>query len=122
MKYAKGEIGRYWNRSGSGKSTLLRIAAGLIPATFGTKFIFMARRLNVLHKALRWFSTFCINALVNCASNVELGLEAIGVPRQERRTRALKAIDMIGLDGFGSAFLKSYQAVCVSVLESRERW
>jgi NitT/TauT family transport system ATP-binding protein len=38
--------------------------------------------------------------------NVELGLEAQGVPRDERRTRALKAIDTIGLDGFESAYPK----------------
>src|SRR5439155_1286734 len=38
--------------------------------------------------------------------NVELGLEAQGVPRVERRDRALKAIDLIGLDGFESAYPK----------------
>jgi len=35
-----------------------------------------------------------------------LGLEAQGIDREERRQRALKAIDMIGLDGFESAFPK----------------
>src|SRR6185295_935308 len=38
--------------------------------------------------------------------NVELGLEALGIPRIERRSRALQAIDTIGLDGFESAFPK----------------
>jgi NitT/TauT family transport system ATP-binding protein len=38
--------------------------------------------------------------------NVELGLEARGVERAERRMRALKAIDLVGLDGFESAYPK----------------
>jgi len=38
--------------------------------------------------------------------NVELGLEARGVSREERRERALKAIDLVGLDGFESAYPK----------------
>jgi ABC-type nitrate/sulfonate/bicarbonate transport system, ATPase component len=37
---------------------------------------------------------------------VELGLEARGVSREERRERALKAIDLVGLDGFESAYPK----------------
>ncbi|MEJ0071556.1 MAG: nitrate/sulfonate/bicarbonate ABC transporter ATP-binding protein [Pseudomonadota bacterium] len=38
--------------------------------------------------------------------NVELGLESQGVPQDERRERALAAIDLIGLDGFESAYPK----------------
>lgn len=38
--------------------------------------------------------------------NVELGLKARGVPRAERTKLALDAIDMIGLDGFESAYPK----------------
>ncbi|MDA4830267.1 ATP-binding cassette domain-containing protein, partial [Enterobacter hormaechei] len=38
--------------------------------------------------------------------NVELGLEAQRVPADERRRRALAAIDLIGLDGFENAFPK----------------
>src|SRR5439155_3032836 len=39
--------------------------------------------------------------------NVEVGLEARGVKPAERRTRALQAIDMVGLDGFESAYPKA---------------
>jgi NitT/TauT family transport system ATP-binding protein len=38
--------------------------------------------------------------------NVEMGLRADGVPLDETRKRALKAIDTIGLDGFESAYPK----------------
>jgi NitT/TauT family transport system ATP-binding protein len=36
--------------------------------------------------------------------NVEAGLEALGVAAHARRTRALAAIDLIGLDGFENAY------------------
>src|SRR5262249_61590537 len=38
--------------------------------------------------------------------NVEIGLEAQGIAADERRKRALAAIDLIGLDGYESAFPK----------------
>jgi NitT/TauT family transport system ATP-binding protein len=38
--------------------------------------------------------------------NVELGLEALGMPQKARRQKSLAAIDTIGLDGFESAYPK----------------
>ena len=52
------------------------------------------------------FQTFALFPWLTVLGNVELGLEAQGVPRAERRQRALKAIDLIGLDGFESAYPK----------------
>ena len=52
------------------------------------------------------FQTFALLPWLTVLQNVELGLEALGVDREERRERALKAIDTIGLDGFESAFPK----------------
>ena len=36
--------------------------------------------------------------------NVQLGLEALGLPESEVRQRALAGIDLIGLDGYKSAY------------------
>ncbi len=52
------------------------------------------------------FQTFALLPWLTVLQNVELGLEALGLPREERRERSLKAIDMIGLDGFESALPK----------------
>ena len=52
------------------------------------------------------FQNFALLPWLTVLQNVELGLEALGVEREERRERALKAIDTIGLDGFESAFPK----------------
>ena len=52
------------------------------------------------------FQTFALFPWLTVLGNVELGLEAQGVPREERRQRAIAAIDLIGLDGFESAYPK----------------
>jgi NitT/TauT family transport system ATP-binding protein len=52
------------------------------------------------------FQTFALLPWLTVQQNVELGLEARGIPQAERAERALKAIDTIGLDGFESAYPK----------------
>ncbi|WP_022722637.1 AAA-associated domain-containing protein, partial [Rhodopseudomonas sp. B29] len=52
------------------------------------------------------FQSFALFPWLTVLQNVELGLEALGVERTERRTRALAAIDLIGLDGYESAYPK----------------
>jgi NitT/TauT family transport system ATP-binding protein len=52
------------------------------------------------------FQNFALMPWLTVLQNVELGLEALGMSREERRARSIKAIDMIGLDGFESAFPK----------------
>jgi len=50
--------------------------------------------------------SFALFPWLNVLDNVEIGPRAIGVPLDETRQRALKAIDTIGLDGFESAYPK----------------
>jgi NitT/TauT family transport system ATP-binding protein len=52
------------------------------------------------------FQSFALFPWLTVLENVEVGLEALGVPTDERRRRALQAIDLIGLDGFESAYPK----------------
>lgn len=52
------------------------------------------------------FQTFGLFPWLTVLENVELGLEAQGVPTADRRRRALAVIDLIGLDGFESAYPK----------------
>lgn len=100
------EIVALLGKSGSGKSTLLRIIAGLTSPSSGQ----VIYRGNVVAKPVRGiamvFQHFALLPWLTVLQNVELGLEALGVPRNERRKRALKAIDTIGLDGFESAYPK----------------
>lgn len=101
-----GEIVALLGKSGSGKSTLLRIIAGLIKPSSGQVNYRGKLVMGPVHGIAMVFQNFALLPWLSVLQNVELGLEAMGVARAERRKRALKAIDTIGLDGFESAFPK----------------
>jgi NitT/TauT family transport system ATP-binding protein len=99
-----GEVVALLGRSGSGKSTLLRIMAGLIPFTSGT-VVSDGRSLNGPNPDVAMvFQSFALLPWLTVLENVEIGLEARGMNRFRRTRRALKAIDLVGLDGFESAY------------------
>ncbi len=100
----KGEIVGLLGRSGSGKSTLLRIVAGLIKPSRGEVICGGAPVGGPVDGVAMVFQTFALFPWLTVLQNVEAGLEAQGVPQQEMRQRALAAIDLIGLDGFESAY------------------
>jgi NitT/TauT family transport system ATP-binding protein len=50
------------------------------------------------------FQSFALFPWLTVLENVQLGLEALGLPETEIRQRALAAIDLIGLDGYESAY------------------
>ncbi|RDB47763.1 nitrate/sulfonate/bicarbonate ABC transporter ATP-binding protein [Tsukamurella tyrosinosolvens] len=99
-----GEIVALLGRSGSGKSTLLRIIAGLIPATSGTVEADGAALSGPNPGTAMIFQSFALMPWLTVQDNVELGLIARNVAHDDRRARALAAIDTIGLDGFASAY------------------
>src|SRR3990167_3046459 len=100
------EIIAILGKSGSGKSTLLRILAGLVSATSG-EVLFRGQPVYEPVDGLTMvFQHFALLPWLTVLENVELGLEARGVSKKERRERALKAIDIVGLDGFESAYPK----------------
>ena len=99
-----GEILGLLGRSGSGKSTLLRIAAGLIAPSNG-EVTYRGRLLDGPAEGIAVvFQTFALFPWLTVLENVETSLDALGIDRQETRRRALTAIDLIGLDGFQSAY------------------
>lgn len=106
FKMHENEIVALLGKSGSGKSTLLRIIAGLVNPSGGQVLYHDKPVTKPVQGIAMVFQSFALMPWLTVLENVELGLEALGVPRQERRKRALKAIDTIGLDGFESAFPK----------------
>ncbi|MGX0959176.1 NitT/TauT family transport system ATP-binding protein [Pseudomonas viridiflava] len=105
LQLNENEIIGLLGRSGSGKSTLLRSIAGLVVPTEG-KVIFPDRTPGKAMSVGMVFQSFALFPGLTVLENVEVGLEAQGVPAQQRRKRALAAIDLIGLDGFESAYPK----------------
>lgn len=90
-----GELVTLVGPSGCGKTTILRLAAGLEDVTSGTltttdgttSFVFQDPTL------LEWRTAL---------TNVELIGELRGVPRAERRARALEVLDAVGLGDAGT--------------------
>jgi NitT/TauT family transport system ATP-binding protein len=101
-----GEVVALLGRSGSGKSTLLRIMAGLIPPSQG-RVLSNGKPLRGANDDVAMvFQSFALLPWLTVKENVELGLDARGVGRGERAIKSLKAIDLVGLDGFESAYPK----------------
>jgi|KBSMisStandDraft_5_1062788.scaffolds.fasta_scaffold20537_2 NitT/TauT family transport system ATP-binding protein len=99
-----GEIVGLLGRSGSGKSTLLRLIAGLSRPSAGN----LAYRGDPIDGPplgiAMVFQSFALFPWLTVYDNVALGLEAQQVPRADIRRRSLAAIDLIGLDGYESAY------------------
>jgi NitT/TauT family transport system ATP-binding protein len=104
LRVSEGEIVGLLGRSGSGKSTLLRLIAGLSQPSAGS-VSYLGRPVSGPARGIAMvFQSFAIFPWLTVFENVALGLEALRVPKEEIRRRALAAIDLIGLDGFESAY------------------
>ena len=106
LKLNSGEIVGLLGRSGCGKSSLLRIVAGLAFPAEGKVSYEEAPVAGPVDGVAMVFQSFALFPWLTVLANVEIGLRAKGVPEDEARQRALAAIDLIGLDGFESAFPK----------------
>lgn len=78
--------------NGSGKSTLLRAVHGLVPLAEGRRVVHGEPRMAMVFQR-----PFMLR--LSLLANVELGLMLQGVPRRERRERALDALARVGLAG-----------------------
>jgi NitT/TauT family transport system ATP-binding protein len=106
LKLQSNEIVALLGRSGCGKSTLLRIIAGLMRPTAGSVTIDGEQVTAPASQVAMVFQSFALFPWLTVLENVEIGLEAQGVGPAERKKRALAAIDLIGLDGYESAYPK----------------
>jgi len=82
------------------------VLAGLTPQSEGEVTYRGAPVIAPVSGVAMVFQTFALFPWLTVLNNVELGLEAQGVAREERRQRAIAAIDLIGLDGYESAYPK----------------
>ncbi len=100
----EGEFISILGPSGAGKSTLLRILSGLIPPTSG-KILYYGKDIEEAKPKIGMvFQSFALFPWLTVLENVEIGLKAQGVSQNESREKALKMIDLVGLDGFEDAY------------------
>jgi NitT/TauT family transport system ATP-binding protein len=104
LTLVEGEIVGLLGRSGSGKSTLLRLISGLARPTAGS-VVYRGQPVTGPAPGIAMvFQTFALFPWLTVLENVQLGLEALGLPEAQIRQRALAGIDLIGLDGYESAY------------------
>jgi glycine betaine/proline transport system ATP-binding protein len=108
-----GEIFVVMGLSGSGKSTLVRMLNLLIEPTSG-RILVDGTDINQLSeaqmRALRRkdismvFQSFALMPHMTVQDNTALGLELAGVGRAERHALAAKALEQVGLEGWGASY------------------
>ncbi len=95
--------------SGSGKSTLLRCVNRLVEPTFGSVQVHGEdvtavgdERLRELRrtKMSMVFQNFGLFPHRSVVGNVEYGLEVGGMERDQRREKARRTLELVGLDGY----------------------
>ncbi len=105
----KGEILVVMGLSGSGKSTLARCINRLIEPTEGEILIDGDNVLDMNHKELLQlrrerigmvFQRFALLPRRTVLQNTEFGLEIRGISKEERRDKAMQAIELVGLKGW----------------------
>jgi NitT/TauT family transport system ATP-binding protein len=106
LEVCPGKIVALLGPSGSGKSTLLRMLTGLSIPSSGEVFWHGEPISHHPPNVAIVFQSFALFPWLNVLENVEAPLEARGVAAIERRKRALKMLDTVGLDGFETAYPK----------------
>ncbi len=106
LKVGEGEFVCISGRSGSGKSTLLSLLAGLESPTDGEVKL-LGEHLEQMNEKERGrfrrehigfiFQAYNLLPQFNAWENVAVPLEIRGIPLQERKEKAMEALEMVGL-------------------------
>ena len=106
LNIREGEFVCISGRSGSGKSTLLRLLAGLESPTDG-EVVILGKHLEQMNEQERGrfrrdhigfiFQAYNLLPQFSSWENVAVPLEIRGIPLEQRREKAMEALEMVGL-------------------------
>ena len=99
----KGELISIVGPSGCGKTTILRCIAGLLQPTEGKIMIGDKECTSPGSDRGMVFQDFALFPWRSVVQNVEFGMEVAGVPKEERRERALRYVKAVGLEKFADS-------------------
>jgi NitT/TauT family transport system ATP-binding protein len=99
-----GEVVTLVGPSGCGKSTVLNMVAGFMSATSGQIFLKSKPVTTVEPQCGMIFQSYALFPWMTVQENVEFGPKVNRLSRSERRNRARRYIEMVGLTGFEGAF------------------
>lgn len=97
LEVKKGEFLILLGPSGCGKSTLLRLFSRHLSPSKG-EVLFKGKRCNMV------FQEHGLYPWMTVVDNVAFGLRMRGIPKVERRARALEEIKAVGLEEFANAY------------------
>jgi NitT/TauT family transport system ATP-binding protein len=90
--------------SGCGKSTLLNIVGGLLERTSGEVWFKGQEHHEPRHEIGMMFQTPVLFEWRTILDNVLLPIEILGLVKADYRPRALEILDLVGLQGFETAY------------------
>ncbi|MEV5500475.1 ABC transporter ATP-binding protein [Nonomuraea fuscirosea] len=93
--------------SGCGKSTLMSMAAGLVEASAGETLVDGEPVTGPGPDRGVIFQQYALFPWLTVRKNVEFGLKLMELPAEERRRRAERAIELVGLSDFADALPKT---------------
>jgi NitT/TauT family transport system ATP-binding protein len=106
LEIVPGEILALLGPSGSGKSTMLRMLTGLSRPSAGQVYWHGKPIGDAEINVSIVFQSFALFPWLTVLENVEAPLQARGVEPDDRRTRSMRMLDTVGLDGFEAAYPK----------------
>lgn len=104
IQVREGEFVAILGPSGAGKSTLLRILVGLAMPTKGEVLYHGIPLQKAKPKIAMVFQSFALFPWLTVLENVKIGLKPYELPDDIATERAIRMLDMVGLDGFEDAY------------------
>ena len=109
LHVAAGEFVSIVGPSGCGKTTLLNLAAGLLPSDVAKGGVTVGGKPPVRgnRDIAYMLARDALSPWRTALGNAELGTEIRGLPARERRDRARRLLETVGLKGFEDAYPKA---------------